>query len=130
MHAFEGFFQIQLFVFRSIFLQTSCWLVGSPRELYPQLHRDNKPKLHDFLFYINVIISYSFKEFAYEKQACWTWATEGHRHLIYVIATGIGWTIPRGPTEIADLHLCIPRGMGAHIKMRPVGQFEMFFKVY
>ncbi len=33
-------FQYQLFVFRRIFLQTSCCLVGSPRELYPQVHKE------------------------------------------------------------------------------------------
>ncbi len=68
--------------------------------------------MHDFLFYINVIISYSFKEFA-KKQYCR--CTEGHHHLIYIIATAIGWTIPRGPMEIANLHLCIPHSMGAAI---------------
>ncbi len=33
-------FQYQLFVFRRIFLQTSCCLVRSPRELYPQLYTE------------------------------------------------------------------------------------------
>ncbi len=33
-------FQYQLFVFRRIFLQTSCCLVRSPRELYPQVHKE------------------------------------------------------------------------------------------
>ncbi len=32
------------------------------RIIYSGAQRDNKPKLHDFVFYINVIISYSFKE--------------------------------------------------------------------
>ncbi len=48
----------QLFVFRSIFLQTSCFLVGSPRELYPQVL---KKIINDFLLYINVIISYPLR---------------------------------------------------------------------
>ncbi len=29
---------------------------------------------------------------------------DGCRHLIYVIATAIGWTIPRGPTEVANVY--------------------------
>ncbi len=67
-----------------------------PREIYPQVHRDNKPNLPDFLFYINVIISYSFNQFTNKEQYCgWT---DGRRHLIYIIATAIGWTIP----EVAD----------------------------
>ncbi len=39
-------------------------MVGSPRELYPQVLKNIiniTYNLHDFLFYINVIISYSFK---------------------------------------------------------------------
>ncbi len=68
--------------------------------------------------FCNVIISYYFKEFV-KKQAYG--CTEGCRHLIYVIATAIGWTIPRGPTEIAEhmawrhsswlTHSCSPRSM-------------------
>ncbi len=30
----------QLFVFRSIFFQTSCCPVGSPREIYPRVHKE------------------------------------------------------------------------------------------
>ncbi len=48
------------------------------------------------------------QEFANKKQYCG--CTEGRRHLIYVIATAIGSTIPCGTKEIADLHLCIPHG--------------------
>ncbi len=47
----------------------------------------NKSNLHVFLFYINIIISYSIKTFA-KKQACG--CTEGRLHLIYIIATAIG----------------------------------------
>ncbi len=60
----------QLFVFRSIFFQMSSCQVRSPREIYPQVHKEIvKPNLHDFLFYINVIISYSFNEFAQSNTA-------------------------------------------------------------
>ncbi len=33
-------FRYQLFVFKRIFLQTSCCLVGSPGELYPQVRKE------------------------------------------------------------------------------------------
>ncbi len=31
------------------------------------------------------------------------WSPDGRRHLIYIIATTIGWTIPCGPTEVAEV---------------------------
>ncbi len=49
--------------------------------------RDNKPNVHDFLFYINVIISYSFKSLQTKSNPR---HNEGRCHLIYVIATAIG----------------------------------------
>ncbi len=48
-----------------VFLQTSCCLVGSSRELNPWVRKKiiNLTCI-DLLFYINVFISYSFKECA------------------------------------------------------------------
>ncbi len=90
----------QLFVFRSIFLQTSCCQVRSPREIYPQVHREIiNLTCMKFLLYINIIISYSFRvckkwQCAYEQETLPSWIN-------YFIT--IGWKIPCGPTEIATL---------------------------
>ncbi len=111
---------VKLFVFRSIFLQTSCCQVGSPREIYPKVHKEIINLTCMIFCSISMYLFHIPSRVCKQKQYCV--CTEGHRHLIYVIATAIGWTIPRGPREIADLHLCIPRGMVAAI-LFPVDQF-------
>ncbi len=110
---------------RSIFFQTLCCLVGLPRELYPQMH--------DFLFYINLIIPYSFQSLQTKSNTVWSWMywwvppfylshcncdwlnhTYGPTEMVFVYHVVwslpscfqwtrlcvIGWTIPRGSTQI------------------------------
>ncbi len=95
-------FRYQLFVFRRIFLQTLCCLGRSPRELYPQ-----EPKeIIDLTAWFAVL--YQRNYFIFLHRVCTKvilpGCPGGRRHLIYVIATAIGWTIPRGPTEVADVY--------------------------
>ncbi len=95
----------QLFVFRSIFIQTSCCLVVSPRELYPQVLK----KIINITYMTFCSISMSLFHIPSRvcKQKailCGAGCTDGCRHFIYVIATGIGWTIPHGPTEMAFIY--------------------------
>ncbi len=47
-----------------IFLQTSCCLIGSPRELYPWMHKGIINLTSMFYDLSERIISYSFKELA------------------------------------------------------------------
>ncbi len=60
------------------------------RNISSGAQRDSKPKLHDFLLYINVIISHSFS-----LEKCLQWVTPS-LFIISSTATMIGWTIPRG----------------------------------
>ncbi len=87
----------------SIFHQISCCQVGSPREIYLQVHKEiiNLTcmifcSLSTLLFHIP---SKSLqKSMRIDVHRSW----EGRWHLIYVFATVIGWTILHGPTEIAQ----------------------------
>ncbi len=61
----------------------------------------NKHNLHVYILYINLIISYSFRVCSQHgtlMNAAIFYIR--HRHLSTAIA--IGWTIPHGPTEIAE----------------------------
>ncbi len=95
-------FWYQLFVFRRIFLKTLCCLVGLPRELYPQVHKE----IINLTAWFAVL--YQRNYFIFLQRVCskviLPGCPDGCRHLIYVIATAIGWTIPRGPMEVADVY--------------------------
>ncbi len=95
-------FRYQLFVFRRIFLQTLCCLVGSPRELYPKMHKD----IINLTAWFAVL--YQRNYFIFLQRVCSKVILSGcpywRSHLIYVIATAIVWTIPCGPTEVADVY--------------------------
>ncbi len=111
-----------------VFLQTSCCLVRSSRELYPRMHKQIiNLTCMIFCFYINIIISYLLKDL--QKTNVWMhrrtppsylhhchcdWLSHTIWSLYWVLPsclmirswcevyTMIGWIIPHGPTEIAE----------------------------
>ncbi len=40
----------------------------------------------------------------HKSNTAWSWCLDGRHHLIYVITTAIGWAIPSGPTEVANVY--------------------------
>ncbi len=89
------------------------------RNISSGAQRENKPKLHDFLLYINLIISYSFRfckndsatasSFVgvaifichFEHRRCdWLNHTMWYLVSVSIRLCAIGWTIPRGSTRI------------------------------
>ncbi len=113
MHAFQGFGQISNVCIQK-YSPSNFVLPGriTQRNISTGAQRDNKPKLHDFLLYINVIISYSFRAWCsfmgaaifirhFENSSC-DWLNHTMWYLVSISTwlCAFGRTIPSGSTQI------------------------------
>ncbi len=94
MHAFECFGQISTVCIWKYF--PSNFVLPDQivhRNISSDAQRDNKPKLHDFLLYINVFISYSFRVCKNDSQHVVVSWVPPSLFIISSTVAVIGWTI-------------------------------------